>query len=91
MKMQGKATFWGKEIGENISEKGKRLLGYDDGLHMPGRNGDITDRKQALAIIDQPERRNMNARQTFLMHKRGHGTGEGIDIPNEEEINRSMQ
>ena len=72
MKMQGKATFWGKELGDNISEKAKRLLGYDDELHKPGENAERTeDRQEAFTIIDQPERGYKNARQTFLMHKWG--------------------
>ena len=68
------------------------MLGYDDELHRPGKNSVEThDREEALKVIDQQERRGKNARQTFLMHKKGHGTGIDMEFPKESEIKDNMQ
>ena len=92
MKLEGKATYWGMELGEDINAKAKRLLGYDDELHRPGENSvETQDREEALKVSEQHERRGKNARQTFLMHKKGHGTGIDMEFPKESEIKDNMQ
>ena len=52
LRLTGKATFWGKELADDISNATKKLLGYDLELHTPGLNGDETKaREEALDIV----------------------------------------
>ena len=48
-------------------------------------------RQQALELIDHPERRGRNARQTMMMHKGGHGTGRTPVFPSREEIDANVE
>ena len=60
----------GTDLGDEVDEKTKRLLGRDMELHTPGDDADKIDaRKKALEIIQGPQREGRNARQAMLIHK----------------------
>ena len=91
MKLNGKATFWGKELGDDISDATKRMLGCDLELHTPGDNGDETEaRERAREIADEPEHKYLNARQVILSMKEAHGPGVDITFPTTQEIYSNM-
>ena len=91
MKLNGNATFWGKELGDDTSDATKKLLGYDLELHTPGDNGDETEaREKAREIADDPEFKYLNARQVILNLKEAHGSGVDITFPTKQEIHSSM-
>ena len=57
----------GETAPDTVDEKTKNLLGVDTELHKPGDDQQKTDdRKQALAILEEPENRWLNARQMLL-------------------------
>ena len=70
MKLDCCATFWGRNLeDEDVSDEVKNSLGVNMLLHKPGKDRDVTEkREQALELIDHPERRGRNARQTMMMH-----------------------
>ena len=71
MKTDGLATFWGRQIDNDLDERLQRLVGVNKQLTIPGSNADITEARQAaLAIPDEPQRAMKNARQTMLMQAR---------------------
>ena len=75
----------------DVSDDVKKILGVNIALHKPGKDADVTEkRQQALELIDHPERRGRNARQTMMMHKGGHGTGRTPDFPSRKEIEANM-
>ena len=77
MKMDGNATFWGKSLDDNLSEKARKMMGLNLELHTPGKDGDETRaREEAIKIIEDPNNRGLNARQTLLKYKGAHGSGE---------------
>ena len=67
MKLDGKSTFWGKEIKDDMDQKVKRLIGEDLTLHKLGEDADETDkRKAALEYIEDPSTHGLNARELML-------------------------
>jgi len=40
MKKDGMKTFWGTEVGEEVTAKAKKILGIDLELHTPGDNAE---------------------------------------------------
>ena len=76
MKHNGKATYWGKALPEQVPEKVKKILGVDRELFTPGVNSDRTSKRQeALEIAEDPDYRYLNARQLILNLKGAHGSG----------------
>ena len=56
MKADGSKTFWGAALGDDLSIKAKKLLGYDTELQTPGSNARITEQREAAAeICHSPE------------------------------------
>ena len=91
MKIEGQKTYWGADLVDEVDEKTKRLLGRDMELHTPGDDADKTDaRKEALEIVQDPQREGRNARQTMLMHKEAHGSGIDLVFPDAAKIDASM-
>ena len=79
------------DLGDEVDEKTKRLLGRDMELHTPGDDADKTDaRKKALEITQDRKREGRNARQTMLMHKEANGSGIDLDFPDAAQIDVSM-
>ena len=61
-------------------------------LHKEGKDRDVTEmREQALELIEHPDRKGRNARQTMLMHKGGHGMGQTPEFPNKKEIEEGRE
>jgi len=72
MKADGNKTFWGAAIGDDLSNKAKKFLGYDTELQTPGSDARITEQREAAAeICYSPELEGYNARQIMLKYKRG--------------------
>ena len=63
MGLDGRATFWGKDLDDTIDEKTKKMLGLDLELHSPGKKEEETRaREEAMDIIDDHANRWQNAR-----------------------------
>jgi len=91
MKAEGKATYWGRNLGSEISERVKTLLGYDDTLKKPGKNADVTRaREAAIEILEDPQAKGYNARQILLKQKEAHGAGVNLTFPDADGINEHM-
>ena len=91
MKHDGKATFWGRKINDDIDEKTKRLLGQDLELHNGGKDADETANKGAAReFLEDPENKGLNARQVVLKYKQAHGSGVDLDYPTKQEIDTHM-
>ena len=91
MRLNGKATFWGKTFDDTINDRTKKLLGMDLELHTPGRDADETKaREEALDIIEDPENKWLNARQVLLKIKRPHGSCEYLQYPTAQQIDTNM-
>jgi len=43
MKKDGAKTYWGAEVGDDVTKQTKRILGINLELHTPGKNSDITE------------------------------------------------
>ena len=70
----------------------KALLGVDKELHTPGDDANQTaNREQALKLIEDPLRKERNARQRMLMYKQGHGSGINLDFPHPQQILDEME
>ena len=92
MKLDGKATFWGKDFDDAIDEKTKEVLGLDLELYKPGKNDDVSKANQeALNIIKDHTNKWLNARQVMLKYKTPHGSGADPQFPTEEQVNDSMR
>ena len=92
MRLEGEATFWGKNFDDSIDEKTKKLLGMDLELHTQGKNREETEaRKEAIDIIDDQANRWLNARQVILKYKMPHGSGTNPQFPTERQIDIQMQ
>ena len=92
MKADGKSTYWGRQLPDTVDEKTKMLLGVDIELHKPGDDQQKTDdRKQALAILEEPENRWLNARQMLLKIKQAHGSGINLTFPPQAQIDAAME
>ena len=91
MRHDGKATFWGRKINDDIDEKTKRLLGQDLELHKGGKNADETANKEAAReLLEDPENKGLNARQVVLKYKQAHGSGVDLDYPTKQESDTHM-
>ena len=56
MKTDGKKTYWGADIDDEVDDKTKTLFGKGIGLHTEGDNTDKTRaRKEAIEIIQDPD------------------------------------
>ena len=92
MKADGKTTYWGKQLPGIVDEKTKTLLGVNMELHKPGTDQQITDdRKLALAILEEPGNKWLNARQIFLNIKQAHGPGIDLTFPTMAQIEEAME
>ena len=92
MKMDGEATFWGKNFDDAIDEQTKRLLGMDLKLHSQGQNEEETEaRVEAIDIIEDHTNRWLNARQTILKYKMPHGSGANPLFPTNSQIDSQMR
>ena len=68
------------------------LLGVDTELHKPGDDQQKTDdRKQALAILKEPENKWLNARQILLTIKQAHGSGINQAFPTKAQIDEAIE
>ena len=91
MKADGKSTYWGRQLPDTVDEKANTLLGVNTELHRPGTGHQITDdRKQALAILEEPGNRWLNARQILLKIKQAHGSGVDLTYPTKAQIEEAM-
>ena len=91
MKAEGEATYWGRNLSSEISERVKTLLGYDDTLTKSGTNADITRaREETIDILKDPQVKGYNARQILLKLKEAHGAGVNLTFPDVDEINEHM-
>jgi len=91
MKTDGRCTYWGKLLTDSIDNKIQKLLGVDKELYTPGDNYDKTkERKEAVAIVEDPEVRGLNARQLLLKCKQAHGSGRNLDFPSQQHIAEAM-
>ena len=89
---RGETTFWGAELGEDISNQNRKLLGENLELHTPGSDARKTEERQAaLEISDDPDVAGYNARQIMVKYKEAHGSGQDLDFPGVEEIEKNMQ
>ena len=92
MKADGESTYWGRQLPDTVDEKTKLLLGVDLELHKPGNDQQQTDdRKQALAILEEPENRWLNARQVLLKIKQAHGSGISLTSQTKAQIDEAME
>ena len=92
MKADGKTTYWGKQLPAIANDKTKTLLGVNLERHKPGKDQQITeDRKLALAILDEPGNKWLNARQILLKIKQAHGSGIVLTFPNQVHIEEAME
>jgi len=92
MRIDGKATYWGKNFDDTLSDKTMKLLGLDVELHEQGKKEDDTKaNKDALEIINNYENRWMNARQVLLKYKMPHGSGTNPQFPTRSQIEGNMQ
>ena len=61
-------------------------------MHKPGDDQQkVDDRKQALAILEEPENRWFNARQMLLKIKQAHGSGINSTFPTKAQIDEAME
>ena len=92
MKHDGKATFWGKKIDDDLDESTKRLLGQDMELHKGGKDAEeIAGREDARELLEDPENKNLNARQVVMKYKQAHGSGVDLAYPTKQEIDSHME
>ena len=92
MRTDGQCTYWGREIGNDVDQATKKILGIDLELHTPGKDAKVTSaRQEALQIINGPDAKGLNARQVILKCKRGHGTGVDLEFPSQQQIDDHMQ
>ena len=91
MKVDGERTYWGAGFDEETDEKTKTLLGKDMEMHKEGENADQTrGRKEAVQILQDPQREGRLAMQTMLMHKQAHGSGVDLDFPDTNQREEAM-
>ena len=91
MQTNGLTSYWGREVDSDLNGKTQKMLGIDKQLTTPGKDADVTKaRQEALEILDETERGRMNARQTMMKHKQGHGAGENAEFPTKLEIQQNM-
>ena len=91
MKVDGNKTFWGATIGDDLSRKAKKFLGFDTELQTPGSDARITEQREAAAeICFRPELEGCNARQIMLKHKGAHGSGANLNFSGSDEIDLNM-
>ena len=70
-KVNGEKSFWGGDVGADLSDEQMKLLGVNMELQTPGRDAKQTaEREQALEITLEPEMAGENARQLILAKKR---------------------
>lgn len=92
MKTEGRNTFWGAKLGEDLNNENRKLLDENLALHTPGSDARKTEERQAaLEINEDPEVAGYNARQIMLKYKEAHGSGQDLDSPGAEEIERNME
>ena len=92
MKADGKGTYWGRQLPDTVDEKTKALLGVNTELYTPGTDQQITDdRKQAIAILQEPGNKWLNARQILLKIKQAHGSGVDLTYPTKDQIEEAME
>ena len=92
LKLEGKRTYWGKDVEEGEDSKVKKLLGVDRSLETPGTDAVKTMyNEKAVEILEEPRRGHKNARKTMMMHKQSHGSGVDLEFPTEEEIEEAMK
>ena len=92
MKAEGKKTYWGAELGDDISKKTRKPLGENLALHTPGSDARKTEERQAaFEITEDPEVAGFNARQIMLRHKEAHGSGQDLVFPGVEEIEKNKE
>ena len=92
MRLDGRATFWGKDLDDTIDEKTKNLLGLDLELHLPGKKEQETRaREEAMDIIDDQANRWQSAKQILLTYKMPHGAGIDPHFPTKHQIDIQMQ
>ena len=69
MRLDGKATYWGKDLNDTIDEKTRKLLGLNLELHQQGkREEDTKTNNEALDIIKDHTNGWLNARQVLFKH-----------------------
>ena len=51
MIVDGNKTFWGATLGDELSRKAKKFLGFDTELQTPGSDARITEQREAAAEI----------------------------------------
>ena len=60
--------------------------------YKPGKDQQIIDdRKSALAILDEPGNKWLNARQILLKIKQAHGSGIDLTFPTQAQIEEAME
>jgi hypothetical protein len=92
MRTDGKASYWGGPLSEEVEQRTQILLGKDTQLHTPGDNRDETDaREEALDILNEPENTYSNMRQIIMKYKKAHGSGSMLEYPDQQDIQRHMQ
>ena len=92
MKIEGEKIDWGMDVDEGEKDEVEKLLGVDNELHTPGENANITaNRKEAVELIQDPQREIRNARQTTLMYKQGHGRGANLESPQLQQTCEAME
>ena len=81
----------GADFDEGTDEKTNVLLGTNKELQTGGKDADETQgRLEAIQILQDPGRNGRNARQTMLMQKQAHGSGEDLNFPDAEQIKEAM-
>ena len=92
MRIDGRATFWGRSFDDTLDARTKKLLGWDLELHGHGEDQEETEaRAKAIDIIDDYSNRWLNARQIILKYKMPHGSGTSPSFPTESQIEEQMQ
>ena len=67
------------------------MLGENLELHTPGSDARKSEERQAaFGISDDPDVVGYNARQIMLKYKEAHGSGQNLEFPGDEEIQRNM-